>query len=104
MIEDKYYGDGVYEAIKVIQAHKLDFNYGNIVKYALRAGKKRGATKVEDTVKIFQYAVFAICQDVIEHGGTDDIVAVLHKKLNEAIFKFFAKPEEDEPAEEDARK
>jgi len=29
-----------YEAIKIIEAHDLDFNLGNAVKYILRAGKK----------------------------------------------------------------
>jgi hypothetical protein len=39
-----HYGgkDNPYEAIKVIEAHNLDFHLGNAVKYILRAGKKEG--------------------------------------------------------------
>jgi hypothetical protein len=29
-----------YEAIKIIEAHELDFHLGNAIKYILRAGKK----------------------------------------------------------------
>lgn len=35
-----YGGDTTYEAIKVIEAWKLEFNLGNTVKYISRAGKK----------------------------------------------------------------
>lgn len=35
-----YGGDTVYEAIKVIDAWKLNFNLGNAVKYISRVGKK----------------------------------------------------------------
>ena len=38
----EHYGGkkNTYEAIKVIEAHNLDFCLGNAVKYILRAGKK----------------------------------------------------------------
>lgn len=38
----EHYGgaDNLYEAIKVIEAWKLNFNLGNSVKYIARAGKK----------------------------------------------------------------
>ena len=38
----EHYGgkENPYEAIKVIEAHNLDFCLGNAVKYILRAGKK----------------------------------------------------------------
>lgn len=35
-----YGGDTQYEVIKVIEAWKLDFHLGNVVKYVARAGKK----------------------------------------------------------------
>ena len=36
-----YGGEGnPYEAIKVIEAWKLDFSLGNVIKYISRAGKK----------------------------------------------------------------
>ena len=91
-----YYGKGTYEAIKVIQAHHLDFNYGNIVKYAIRAGKKTGESRTKDTLKILQYAVFAICDDVITNGSSGiDIVGTMHASLNDAIEKFFQTPPPD---------
>ena len=37
-----------YEAIKVIEAWKLDFCLGNAIKYIARAGKKSLADEVED--------------------------------------------------------
>lgn len=41
----EHYGgeDNPYEAIKVIEAHDLNFRLGNVVKYVLRAGKKGDA-------------------------------------------------------------
>lgn len=50
-----HYGgaDNPYEAIKVIEAWKLNFNLGNTVKYISRAEKK-GAT-LEDLKKVAWY-------------------------------------------------
>lgn len=57
-----YYGgeDNVYEAIKVIQAHDLNFCLGNAVKYVLRAGKKESDTKKKDLQKAIEYLQFEI--------------------------------------------
>jgi hypothetical protein len=51
----EHYGgkDNPYEAIKVIEAHNLNFNTGNAVKYILRAGKK--GDKKEDIKKAIWY-------------------------------------------------
>lgn len=42
-----HYGgaDNPYEAIKVIDAWRLSFCLGNVVKYIARAGKKNGGSK-----------------------------------------------------------
>lgn len=50
-----YYGgqDDLYEAIKVIEAWKLGFHLGNVVKYIARAGKKGDA--LEDLEKARWY-------------------------------------------------
>lgn len=48
-----YGGDTTYEAIKVIEAWKLDFHLGNTVKYIARAGKKGDA--LEDLQKAEWY-------------------------------------------------
>lgn len=45
-------GDPMYEAIKVIEAHKLDFIEGNIIKYLLRYKDKNG---LEDLKKAQWY-------------------------------------------------
>jgi hypothetical protein len=57
-----YYGgeDNVYEAIKVIQAHDLNFCLGNAIKYVLRAGKKESDTKKKDLHKAIEYLQFEI--------------------------------------------
>lgn len=44
-----------YEAIKIIEAHKLDFHLGNSVKYILRAGKKSKSKEIEDLEKAQWY-------------------------------------------------
>ena len=50
-----HYGgeDNTYEAIKVIEAWKLNFNLGNTVKYISRAGKKDNT--VQDLKKALWY-------------------------------------------------
>jgi hypothetical protein len=57
-----YYGgeDNVYEAIKVIQAHDLNFCLGNAIKYVLRAGKKESDTRIKDLQKAIEYLQFEI--------------------------------------------
>ncbi|MET7253621.1 DUF3310 domain-containing protein [Dyadobacter fermentans] len=52
-----HYGgkDDPYEAIKVIEAWKLDFPLGNTVKYISRAGKKDATKLLEDLEKAKWY-------------------------------------------------
>lgn len=51
-----HYGgkDNPYEAIKVIEAWKLDFSLGNVIKYISRAGKK-SPSLLEDLKKARWY-------------------------------------------------
>jgi hypothetical protein len=51
----KHYGgeDNPYEAIKVLEAWKLNFNLGNVLKYLSRAGKKGDV--LEDLMKARWY-------------------------------------------------
>jgi hypothetical protein len=51
----EHYGgsESIYEAIKVIDAWKLDFCLGNVIKYISRAGKK--GSKLEDLRKAQWY-------------------------------------------------
>lgn len=52
-----YYGgkEDPYEAIKVIEAWRLNFNLGNCIKYISRAGKKTRDTMEEDLQKCMWY-------------------------------------------------
>lgn len=50
-----YGGDTTYEAIKVIEAWKLNFHLGNVVKYISRAGKKDSNKTKEDLLKAQWY-------------------------------------------------
>lgn len=50
-----YGGDKSYEAIKVIEAWSLGFCLGNVVKYISRAGRKPGATELDDLRKARWY-------------------------------------------------
>lgn len=52
-----HYGgeSNLYEAIKVIEAWRLNFSLGNAVKYIARAGKKPGSSKAEDLKKAQWY-------------------------------------------------
>jgi hypothetical protein len=50
-----YGGDITYEAIKVIEAWKLNFHLGNVVKYISRAGKKDSNKTKEDLLKAQWY-------------------------------------------------
>lgn len=58
----KHYGgvNNTYEAIKVIEAHNLNFNKGNAVKYILRAGKKNPEKEIEDIEKAIFYLDYEI--------------------------------------------
>lgn len=52
-----HYGgaDNPYESIKVVEAWGLDFCLGNVIKYVSRAGRKDGATTLEDLKKARWY-------------------------------------------------
>lgn len=52
-----HYGgeDNPYEAIKVIEAWKLDFHIGNAIKYLARAGKKGSDKEIQDLEKARWY-------------------------------------------------
>lgn len=62
-----YGGDTTYEAIKVIEAWRLDFNLGNAAKYICRAGVKNKKTELEDLEKAQFYLKRAI--DTLKKGG-----------------------------------
>ena len=54
-----HYTEGrAYEPKDVISGHELNFYMGCVVKYISRAGRKEGASRVEDLEKARQYAIF----------------------------------------------
>ena len=59
---DRHYAQGKYQATDMIidAGHGEGFCMGNIMKYAMRCGKKDGTDKEEDLLKIIHYAIIAI--------------------------------------------
>ncbi len=55
-IKPKHYQDGIYEPLNIIEHYNLNFNAGNVMKYALRAGQKDGEDEVDDWGKAAYYA------------------------------------------------
>lgn len=52
-----YYSSGGIEAIDFIEAHGLNFNLGNVVKYITRAGRKDGEDRVTALNKALWYLI-----------------------------------------------
>ena len=50
-----YYSKGGIEVIEFIDAHELNFNLGNVVKYVARAGLKNGENKMTALLKARWY-------------------------------------------------
>ena len=59
-----YYNSGGIEVADFIDAHGLNFNLGNIVKYIARAGKKDG----EDILTALMKAQWYLSREIIRAG------------------------------------
>ena len=59
---ERHYAHGKYQATDMIidSGHGEGFCMGNIMKYAMRCGKKEGTDTEEDLLKIIHYAIIAI--------------------------------------------
>ena len=55
-----YYCNGGIEAIDFIEAHSLNFNLGNVIKYITRAGRKDG----EDTLTALRKALWYLNREI----------------------------------------
>lgn len=55
-----YYSSNGIEAINVIDAFNLNFNLGNVIKYILRAGKKKNEPPITTLQKANWYLVHEI--------------------------------------------
>ena len=56
----EYYNSGGIEAIDFIEAHNLNFNLGNVIKYITRAGKKDG----EDSITALRKAQWYLEREI----------------------------------------
>lgn len=61
-----HYTDGGIETISFIEAKKLGFNLGNVVKYISRAGKK--GNRLQDLQKAQWYLAREIYNEEVENG------------------------------------
>ena len=76
-IGGNHYSQQAIQPIEYINANKLDFNHGNIVKYVTRDKLK---DKDKDIKKIIDYAVFILKYD---YGYSDNqICNYLKEKFN----------------------
>ena len=59
---ERHYANGKYQATDMIidAGHGEGFCMGNIMKYAMRCGKKDGSDAEMDLLKIIHYAIIAI--------------------------------------------
>ena len=64
---NQHYAKGKYQATDMIldTGHGEGFCMGNILKYAMRYGKKDGKNR-DDLYKIIHYAIIAICVEIKE--------------------------------------
>ena len=70
----EHYASDKYQATDVIidSGHGEGFCMGNIMKYAMRCGKKEGTDAEMDLLKIIHYAIIAIAlEDTKYHLGED---------------------------------
>ena len=58
-----YYSANGLEVIDFIDAHNLNFNLGNVVKYVSRAGRKNG----EDTLTALKKAQWYLNREIQRH-------------------------------------
>ena len=71
---NQHYANGKYQATDMIidAGHGEGFCMGNIMKYAMRCGKKDGGDPELDLLKIIHYAIIAIAlEDTEYHLGED---------------------------------
>ena len=66
---DQHYANGKYQATDMIldAGHGEGFCMGNIMKYAMRCGKKDGTDAEMDLLKIIHYAIIAIALEDTEY-------------------------------------
>ena len=68
-----YYNAGGIEAIDYIEAHSLNFNLGNVIKYVTRAGHKNGEDAFTALEKARWYIDREIARIEISQGFKPEI-------------------------------
>ena len=63
----EYYINGGIEAIDFIDAHRLNFNLGNVIKYITRAGRKDGEDSITALRKARWYLEREIYNQEVSH-------------------------------------
>lgn len=86
----EHYHPGIHEAINVIEAWKLNFNLGNVLKYISRAGHKDTSEICTDLEKAKWYL-------------SREIHRIQTSKLSESISKIEAKAQEVDAAKDTLR-
>ena len=87
-----YYNSGGFETADFIDAHGLNFNRGNIVKYIVRAGKKNG----EDAVTALLKAQWYLSREIIRTGKEQEATEPAHGELRPLILDPEHYPEDRE--------
>lgn len=93
----EHYGgsDNVYEAIKVIEAHGLDFHLGNAVKYILRAGKKEDEkTDLQKAIWYLQRRLENIEREPASRDEMNRFIDLYKRYVKEYIDTFRIHPTE----------
>lgn len=65
-----YYNAGGIETADFIDAHGLNFNKGNVIKYVVRAGKKQGENAVTALLKAQWY----LSREIIRAGHEQELI------------------------------
>ncbi len=88
----EYYNSGGIEAADFIDAHGLNFNRGNIVKYVVRAGKKDG----EDALTALLKAQWYLNREIIRTGKEQEIAEQMPEGVRLLVFDPQHYPEDND--------
>ena len=87
-----YYNSGGFETADFIDAHGLNFNRGNIVKYVVRAGKKNG----EDAMTALLKAQWYLGREIVRTGHEQEAIEQMFEGARPLIYDPEHYPEDRE--------
>ncbi len=88
----EYYNSGGIETADFIDAHGLNFNRGNIVKYVVRAGKKEG----EDALTALLKAQWYLGREIVRTGHEQEAIEQMFEGARPLIYDPEHYPEDRE--------